>query len=54
MFVNDRLPIRWQEFDLLKEDAVIYKLVGPVLLKNDRIEATDNVNKRIEFITGEM
>ena len=43
-----------QELDLLKKDDVVYKLVGPVLLKQDLIEATQTVQKRIEYIQGEM
>lgn len=42
------------EFKLLKEDANIYKLIGPVLTKQDKTEAVTNVDKRIEFITAEM
>jgi prefoldin beta subunit len=29
-------------------------MVGPVLLKQDRLEATTNVEKRLEFIQHEM
>ena len=43
-----------QEFQSLKSDANIYKLVGPVLVKQDHEEAKQNVNKRIEYIQGEM
>ncbi|KAJ3055234.1 hypothetical protein HK097_011117 [Rhizophlyctis rosea] len=43
-----------KEFDLLKDDATVYKLIGPVLVKQDRAEATTNVKKRIEFITSEI
>mmetsp|Transcript_19667 Transcript_19667/g.32248 ORF Transcript_19667/g.32248 Transcript_19667/m.32248 type:complete len:140 (+) Transcript_19667:95-514(+) len=35
-------------------DATIYKQVGPVLLKNDLSDATDTVEKRLEFISGEI
>ena len=35
-------------------DVVVYKQVGPVLLKNDLDEAKETVDKRIEFISGEM
>lgn len=41
----------------IKEDddkTAIYKLVGPTLLKQDRAEALENVEKRVEFIKGEM
>lgn len=33
---------------------MIYKMVGPVLLKQDQLEAKTNVDKRIEFIQSEM
>ncbi|CAG8674901.1 11775_t:CDS:2 [Gigaspora rosea] len=32
-----------KEFNLLKDDSNIYKLVGPVLVKQDKAEATENV-----------
>lgn len=43
-----------QEFNLMESDATIYKLVGPVLAKQDLNEAKGNVEKRIEFITKEI
>ena len=43
-----------QEFQLLKEDAVVYKMIGPCLLKQDQEESKQNVSKRIEFIKGEI
>ncbi|KAH3661225.1 hypothetical protein OGAPHI_006632 [Ogataea philodendri] len=43
-----------EEFDRLDDDAKIYKLVGPVLLPQDNSEANLNVDKRIEFITGDI
>lgn len=42
------------ELKLLDEDATVYKLIGPALVKQDHEEATSNVNKRLEFIKGEM
>lgn len=42
------------EFDGLKEDAGIYKLVGPVLLKQDRTEAVSAVDGRLEYIGKEI
>lgn len=32
----------------------MFKLVGPVLVKQDQNEAKQNVNTRLEFIQGEM
>ncbi|EGF80778.1 hypothetical protein BATDEDRAFT_24657 [Batrachochytrium dendrobatidis JAM81] len=43
-----------KEFKFLKDDATIYKLVGPVLVKQDTPEAVGNVSKRIEYISGEI
>lgn len=43
-----------QELDLLGDDAKVYKLIGPVLLKQDVNEAKANVNKRLEFINNEL
>lgn len=42
------------EFNLMEVDAVIYKLVGPVLAKQETSEAKGNVEKRIEYITKEI
>jgi len=43
-----------QELDVLEEDAAVYKLVGPMLIKQDLVEAKSNVSKRLEYIGGEM
>ncbi|KAI9691328.1 MAG: hypothetical protein M1820_009749 [Bogoriella megaspora] len=43
-----------KEFSKLNDDAGIYKLVGPVLLKQDKIEATMAVDGRLEYIGKEM
>jgi prefoldin beta subunit len=43
-----------KEFDGLKEDAGIYKLVGPVLLKQERTEAVSAVDGRLEYINKEI
>ncbi|KAG5024566.1 hypothetical protein JHK86_020480 [Glycine max] len=42
------------ELDLLKDDANVYKLIGPVLVKQDLAEANANVRKRIEYISAEL
>lgn len=31
----------------------MYKLIGPVLIKQDLVEAKSNVTKRLEFISNE-
>ncbi|KAI8811341.1 Prefoldin [Cladochytrium replicatum] len=43
-----------KEFELLKDDSEIYKLIGPVLVKQEKVEASANVNKRIEYISAEI
>ncbi|KAJ0622881.1 putative prefoldin beta [Helianthus annuus] len=43
-----------KELDLLNEDANVYKLIGPVLVKQDLAEANANVKKRIEYISAEL
>jgi len=42
------------EFSTLADDANIYKLVGPVLLKQDTAEAKSTVDGRLEYIGQEM
>lgn len=42
------------EFNQLDDESNIYKLVGPVLLKQDKTEALMAVNGRLEFIEKEM
>lgn len=42
------------EFNQLDDESSIYKLVGPVLLKQDKTEALMAVNGRLEFIEKEM
>ncbi|KAB2601442.1 prefoldin subunit 6 [Pyrus ussuriensis x Pyrus communis] len=43
-----------KELDLLSEDANVFKLIGPVLVKQDLAEARANVRKRIEYISAEL
>lgn len=43
-----------QEFKMLGESANVYKLVGPILAKQDLDECKSNVSKRIEFIDKEI
>ncbi|KAK4132696.1 prefoldin subunit [Trichocladium antarcticum] len=42
------------EFAKLKDGETIYKLIGPVLLKQDQTEAESTVNGRLEFIDKEI
>ncbi|CAI9101678.1 OLC1v1039057C1 [Oldenlandia corymbosa var. corymbosa] len=43
-----------KELELLNEDANVYKLIGPVLVKQDLAEARANVRKRIDYISAEL
>jgi prefoldin beta subunit len=42
-----------EELKSLEEGASVYKLIGPMLAKQDVVEATSNVTKRLEFINAE-
>ncbi|XP_065670667.1 prefoldin subunit 6 [Hydra vulgaris] len=42
------------ELDLLEEEANVFKLVGPVLIKQDLSESKLNVQKRIDYIQAEL
>jgi len=59
-FANARLVKLFVTLQLIDQrgndgnEAVIYKQVGPVLIKNDLDEALETVRKRLEFISGEM
>ena len=48
------LCVSQQELIGLEKDANVYKMIGPVLVKQDVEEAKQNVQKRIDYITGEM
>ncbi|KAL6058107.1 Prefoldin subunit 6 [Balamuthia mandrillaris] len=43
-----------QELELVEDESNIYKLIGPVLVKQDKQEAVANVGKRIDFIQNEL
>jgi prefoldin beta subunit len=43
-----------QELKNRKDGETIYKLIGPVLLKQEAGEAESTVNGRIQFIGKEM
>ena len=43
-----------KEFAILSADSKIYKLIGPVLLKQDKNEAVSSVKGRLEFIDKEI
>ncbi|KAJ6604534.1 Prefoldin [Mycena vulgaris] len=43
-----------KEFAQLAPDNIVYKQIGPVLVKQDQAEAKSNVETRLEFIRGEI
>ena len=43
-----------EEFEGLADDAVVYKLIGPVLVEQEMGEAKSNVAKRLEYISSEL
>ncbi|KAM0194144.1 hypothetical protein ACHAPQ_011323 [Fusarium lateritium] len=43
-----------QEFERLQDGETIYKLSGPVLLKQDKFEAENTVKGRLDFIGSEI
>lgn len=42
-----------KELEKLNDDAKVYKLIGPALIKQDKVEALSNVAKRLDFIENE-
>ena len=40
--------------DILESDAVVFKLIGPVLVKQEAFEAKATVDKRLELIQSQM
>ena len=42
------------EMVFLEDSDVVYKLVGPVLVKEDQELAKQTIDKRLEFINKEM
>jgi len=43
-----------KELDILEDDAGVFKLIGPVLVKQELLEVKNNVSKRIEFIKSDI
>ncbi|XP_077465928.1 prefoldin subunit 6-like [Stigmatopora argus] len=43
-----------EELDILDSANTVYKLIGPVLVKQDLDEAKATVTKRLEYINGEI
>ncbi|KAJ3109465.1 hypothetical protein HDU96_007229 [Phlyctochytrium bullatum] len=48
------MSLEEKEFKELKEETPVYKLIGPVLVKQDLVEAKVNVDKRLQYIRSEM
>lgn len=42
------------ELDFVKDNEEVYKMIGKVLIKQDLVEAKQNVLKRMDFIKGEI
>ncbi|EZA56724.1 hypothetical protein DMN91_000791 [Ooceraea biroi] len=51
--LNENIVVK-KELDLLKADNEVFKLVGPVLVKQDLCEAKQNVDKRMDYIKSEL
>ncbi|PPQ67050.1 hypothetical protein CVT25_005651 [Psilocybe cyanescens] len=43
-----------KEFAALTAENTVYKLIGPVLVKQDQAEAKSNVDTRLDYIRSEM
>lgn len=43
-----------QEMDLLDDDAEVFKLIGPVLVKQDVSDAKATVNSRMDLLKREL
>jgi len=43
-----------KELEILEEEAQVFKLIGPVLVKQELVEVKTNVGKRIEYIKNDI
>lgn len=43
-----------EELALLKPSGEVYKMVGPILLRQDHTEAKENIEKRMNYIKNEL
>ena len=43
-----------KEFQVLEQSAVVWKMTGPIMVKQERDEAQENVTKRLDFIKSEL
>lgn len=51
--LNENTTVK-EELDLLKAENDVYKLIGPVLVKQDLEEAKQNIAKRMSYISSEL
>ncbi|XP_012280178.1 prefoldin subunit 6 [Orussus abietinus] len=51
--LNENVVVK-EELDLLSPESEVFKLIGPVLIKQDLNEAKQNVAKRVEYISAEL
>ncbi|XP_077277248.1 prefoldin 6 [Temnothorax americanus] len=51
--LNENIMVK-KELDILKEDNDVFKLIGPVLVKQELGEAKQNVDKRMDYIKAEL
>ncbi|XP_046684551.1 prefoldin subunit 6 [Homalodisca vitripennis] len=51
--LNENMVVK-TELDLMKGEGEVFKLIGPVLVKQELEEAKQNVAKRIDYISGEL
>ena len=51
--LNENRQVK-EELDITTDGVSVFKLIGPVLIKQDLEEAKGNVEKRIDYISGEL
>ena len=51
--VNENEMVK-KELELMEDDAAVFKLQGPVLVKQDLAEARQNVANRLKYLHGEL
>uniref|UniRef100_A0A1B6FG06 Probable prefoldin subunit 6 n=1 Tax=Cuerna arida TaxID=1464854 RepID=A0A1B6FG06_9HEMI len=51
--LNENMVVK-TELDLMKGEGEVFKLIGPVLIKQELEEAKQNVSKRMDYISGEL
>lgn len=51
--LNENTVVK-EELDILNDKNEVFKFIGPILIKQDLVEAKDNINKRIKYINEEI